>query len=146
MYILTTFKDFLNEQISYKLDGDYIFYYMNSDKIGYVEYYYDEEAFSEHLPNYEKEFYIAMIEVYKEFRGNDYATQIINNIKEFAKEKGASIITLRVDYGMGSLSKRYPNKGLERLYLKNGFKYSFTEEEIENDDTKNLSAMYYILS
>jgi hypothetical protein len=51
---------------------------------------------------------------------------------------------LRVDEGMG-FSKRNPNKGLEKLYLKNGFKYLFTEDEIENDDTKNLGAMYYNL-
>lgn len=145
MKYIKNIKDFLNEQITYKLDGDYINYYINSDKkIGYVEYYYDGGSFSEHLSKYEKEFYIGMIEVYKEFRGNDYATQIINNIKKIAKQKGATIITLRVDEGMG-FSKRNPNKGLEKLYLKNGFKYLFTEDEIENDDTKNLGAMYYNL-
>lgn len=139
-------KDFLNEQITYKLDNDYINYYINGDKkIGYVEYYYDGGTFSEHLSKYEKEFYIAMIEVYKEFRGNDYATQIINNIKKIAKQKGATIITLRVDEGLGSISKRKSYKGLEKLYLKNGFEYLFTEDEIINDDTKDLGAMYYNL-
>jgi len=36
-----------------------------------------------------KSFYLAMISVDGEFRGNDYSTQMINYIKNFAKEKGA---------------------------------------------------------
>ena len=80
-FIATTIREYLNEISQYKLDGD--------DKIGYIEYYYDGGQFSEYLPNLEKEFYLAMISVDGEFRGNDYSTQMINYIKNFAKEKGA---------------------------------------------------------
>jgi GNAT superfamily N-acetyltransferase len=85
-----------------------------------------------------------MIEVYDDFRGNDYSTKILNHIKDFAKEKSATIITLRVDEGLG-FTNRQPNKGLEKLYLKNGFKYLHTEDEVKNDETKNLGAMYFLL-
>lgn len=130
----TTIREFLDENITYKLDGDYINYYINNEKIGYVEYYYDGGTFSEYLPNSNKhrEFYISMIEVFKDFRGNDYSTQILNHIKKFAKEKGATIITLRVDDGMG-FTKRHPNKGLEKLYLKYEFKNGSIKDESLKD-------------
>lgn len=144
--IATTIREFLNENITYKLDGDYINYYINNEKIGYVEYYYDGGTFSEYLPNSNKhrEFYISMIEVFKDFRGNDYSTQILNHIKKFAKEKGATIITLRVDDGMG-FTKRQPNKGLEKLYLRNDFKYQHSEYEYNLNKDLNLGAMYFLL-
>ena len=143
-FISTTIHGYLKEQLQYKLDGDYIYYFIGDDKIGYIEYYFDGGNFSEHLPNINenKEFYISMIEVYKEFRGKDYATQMFNQIKTFAKKKGATIITLRVDYGLG-FDSRNVDKGLEKLYLKNKFKYQHTPEESKLDDTKNLGAMYY---
>jgi GNAT superfamily N-acetyltransferase len=145
-FISTTIREYLSEQINYKLEDNYIIYYINSKKIGYVEYYYDGSYFSEHLPNRDKqrEFYIAMIEVFENFRGNEYSTKIINHIKEFAKEKGATIITLRVDDGIG-FTKRNPNMGLEKLYLNNGFKYQHTEEEFELNKDLNLGAMYFLL-
>lgn len=142
-FIKTTVMEFLNEQITYKLDGDYINYYIDKDKIGYIEYYYDGSNFTDSLLG-QKEFYIAMIEVYDDFRGNDYSTKMLNHIKNFAKQKGATIITLRVDEGLG-FTNRQPGKGLEKLYLKNGFKYLYSEDEVENDETKNLGAMYFLL-
>jgi len=141
-FITTTISEYLNEQLKYKLDGNYVNYFINGDKIGYIEYYYDGGQFSEYLPNLEKEFYIAMISVDEKFRGNDYSTLMINHIKIFAKEKGATIITLRVDDGLG-FSKRQSNKGLERLYLKNGFKYQHTENDFKINQDLNLGAMYY---
>ena len=141
-FIATTISEYLNEQLKYKLDGNYVNYFINGDKIGYIEYYYDGGQFSEHLPNLEKEFYIAMISVDEKFRGNDYSTLMINHIKIFAKEKGATIITLRVDDGLG-FSKRQSNKGLERLYLKNGFKHQHTENDFKINQDLNLGAMYY---
>jgi len=137
-------KEYLNEQLKYELDGDYLRYFINGDEIGYVEYHYEGTYFSEHLPNKkrQKEFYIATIVVYEKFRGNDYSTQMLDHVKDFAKQKGATIITLRVDHGMG-FGKREPNRGLEKIYLRNGFKYQHTEEEAKLDDTKNLGAMSY---
>jgi len=142
-FIKTTVMEFLNEQITYKLDGDYINYYIDKDKIGYIEYYYDGSNYTDSLSG-QKEFYIAMIEVYDDFRGNAYSTKMLNHIKNFAKQKGATIITLRVDEGLG-FTNRQPGKGLEKLYLKNGFKYLYSEDEVENDETKNLGAMYFLL-
>lgn len=138
-------REYLNEQLTYKLEGDYINYYINDKKIGYIEYYYGG-SFSEYLPNANKhkEFYIAMIEVFDNFKGNDYSTLMINHIKKYAKEKGATIITLRVDDGLG-FTKRQSNKGLERLYLKNGFKYQHSEDEFELNKDLNLGAMYFLL-
>ena len=145
-FIATTLREYLNEQITYKLEGDYINYYINDTKIGYIEYYYDGETFSEYLPNSNKhrEFYIAMIEVFDGFRGNDYSTQMINHVKKYAKERGATIITLRVDDGMG-FTKRQSDKGLERLYIKNGFKYQHSEDDYELNKDLNLGAMYFLL-
>jgi GNAT superfamily N-acetyltransferase len=145
-FLSTTAREYLSEQITYKLEGDYINYYINDEKIGYIEYYYDGGTFSEYLPNANKhkEFYIAMIEVFDKFRGNDYSTKMINHIKKYAKEKGATIITLRVDDGMG-FTKRQSNKGLERLYLKNGFKYQHNEDDYKLNKDLNLGAMYFLL-
>ena len=149
--IADTIREYFNEQITHKLvdragGGDYIYYYLNNEKIGYVEYYYDGGYFSDHLPGYihHKEFYLAMIEVFEDFRGNDYSTQILNHVKKFAKQKGATILTLRVDNGMG-FSRRVSDKGLEKLYLRNGFVYTHTEDESKLDDTKNLGAMHFML-
>jgi len=141
-FISETMRKYLTETLKYKLEDNYIYYFINEDKIGYIEYYYDGLNHSENLEN-EKEFYISMIEVYKSFRANDYSKEMLNHIKDFAKQKGATIITLRVDYGMGDISKREPGFGLEKLYLRNGFKYLYTKEECELDDTKNLGAMYF---
>jgi GNAT superfamily N-acetyltransferase len=69
---------------------------------------------------------------------------MINHIKKYAKEKGATIITLRVDDGMG-FTKKQSNKGLERLYLKNGFKYQHSEDEYRLNNDLNLGAMYFLL-
>jgi GNAT superfamily N-acetyltransferase len=135
-------KKYNYNKLKYKLEGNYINYFIDDNKIGYIEYYYDGGCFSENLPNKEKEFYIAMIKVFDIFKGNDYSTRMLNTIKEFAKQKGATIITLRIDNGMG-FSKRQSDSGLEKLYLKNGFKYQHTEDESRLDDTKNLGAMYY---
>jgi GNAT superfamily N-acetyltransferase len=145
-FITAKIREHLNEQITYKLEGDYINYYINDEKIGYIEYYYDGGTFSEYLPNANKhkEFYIAMIEVFNKFRGNDYSTQMLNHIKKYAKEKGATIITLRVDGGIG-FTKRQSNKGLERLYLKNGFKYQHSEDDYKLNKDLNLGAMYFKL-
>jgi GNAT superfamily N-acetyltransferase len=145
-FIKNTIKEFLNEQITYELDGDYVNYYINGDKIGYIEYYYDGGTFSEYLPNADKhkEFHIAMLELYDDFKGNNYSTQMLNHIKKFAKEKGATIITLRVDYGVG-FAERQPDRGLEKLYLKNGFKYLHNEEEYNLNKDLNLGSMYFLL-
>jgi GNAT superfamily N-acetyltransferase len=145
-FIATTIREYLNEQITHKLEGDYINYYINDEKIGYIEYYYDGGNFSEYLPNANKhkEFYIAMIEVFDNFKGNDYSTQMINHIKKYAKEKGATIITLRVDDGVG-FSKRQSSKGLERLYLKNGFNYQHSEDDYRLNKDLNLGAMCFLL-
>lgn len=133
----------VNEQLEYQLEGDFIYYFIDSKKIGYIEYYYVGGVFSEHISKKHKEFYISMIEVYKEFRGNDYASQMLNHIKIFAKQKGATIITLRVDEGSGGIFKRNSNVGLEKLYLKNGFKYLHSKDEISKDSDKNIGAMYF---
>ena len=145
-FIATTIREYLNENMSYKLDGDYTNYYINDKKVGYIEYYYDGGTFSEYLPdaNKHKEFYIGMIEVFEDFRGNDYSTEMLNHIKKFAKEKGATIITLRVDDGTG-FTKRQPNKGLEKIYLRNGFKYQHSEDEYNLNKDLNLGAMYFLL-
>jgi GNAT superfamily N-acetyltransferase len=140
--IFNSTKYYLVENIEYIKDGNKLLYELNNNLIGYIEYQYDGTTFSEHIPSNEKEFYIEMIEVYKEFRGNVYASEMINHIKKYAKKLGATIITLRVDNGLG-FTKRTSDMGLEKLYLKNGFKYSHTEEEVKLDDTKNLGAMYY---
>ncbi len=131
--------------LSFIKDLDCLTFYLSDKEIGYVEYDYDGSAISEHLPKEEKEFYLAMIEVYPEYRGLDYSSQMIDIVKKYAKELGATIITLKVDYGMGFGSKRNPEKSLEKLYLSKGFKYSFTEDECEKDDTKSLGAMHHPL-
>ena len=68
---------------------------------------------------------------------------MIQLTKDFAKDLGATIITLRVDHGMGYGSKRIKDDHLDNIYLKSGFKWSFTEEECRLNDEKNLGAMYY---
>ena len=141
MIYIKKFENF--ENFHYEINDDKIYYFINNEKIGYINYYYDGSYISEHMDKNEKEFYIDMIEIYEKFRGNDYSSKMISHIKEYAKELGATIITLKVDYGMGFGSKRNPILGLEKLYLKNGFEYTFTEEECKNDDTKNLGAMQY---
>lgn len=149
-YIKTTIKEYLFEDLKFRVDkthSEYSFdtiYYMNenSQEIGYIEYLYTGSNISEEV--YGKEFYISMIKVYKEFRGNDYSSEMIEHIKKYAKEKGANIITLKVDTGLG-FTERNPNNGLEKLYLKNGFDYMFSEEELEEDDTRNPGAMEYHL-
>ena len=125
--------------------GNYINFYIGNNKIGYVEYYYYGGNISDNIEIFHDEFYMAMIELYEEYRGKNYSEIMIEYIKDYAKSLGATIITLRVDYGMGFGSERNPNYGLEKIYLKNGFKYSFTEEEADEDDTKDLGAMEYIL-
>ena len=128
------------------INDKYIYYFDNGVKVGYVEYYHtgDPSDNSDHMSMMDIEFYIGMIEVYKEFRGNDYSSKMLDQVKIFAKELGATIITLRVDSGMG-FNSRNPDFGLEKLYLRNGFDYLHTPEESEEDDTMNLGAMYYKL-
>jgi GNAT superfamily N-acetyltransferase len=140
------FKHFINEELTNTVDDDYVYYYINNEKIGFIEYYYDGGTFSENIPNIdkEKEFYIAMIGVYDKFRGNNYSSQMLNFIKKFAKEKGATIITLRVDNGLG-FTKRTPNTGLEKRYLQNGIKYFHNEDEYNLNNDLNLGAMYFNL-
>ncbi len=141
---LSLINEFLNNDMVSKIDGDnYIRYYINNKEIGYVEYYYDGGIFSEYLSSSEKEFYISMIEVYQDFRGNDYSSEILNNIKKYAKEKGATIITLRVDNGYG-FTERQPTKGLEKIYLRNGFNYAHSEDDSNKYDL-NLGAMEFSL-
>lgn len=135
---------FINEVLKHDVNNNHIYYYDDGIEIGYVEYYYDGGIFSENLPENSKEFYISMIEVYEKFRGKNYADKILTHIKTYASSKGATIITLRVDTGMG-FTLRQPDRGLERLYLRNGFKYMYSEEETLQDDTKNLGAMYFLL-
>jgi len=145
MKILITENQFrvIRESLSVNKKPGKLVFMDGENEIGYIDYEYDGRSFSEHLNSNEKEFYLAMIEINKEYRGNNYASKMLGFIKRFAKELGATIITLRVDYGIGYGENRNPNKALDRLYLKNGFNYSFTEEESSMDDTKNLGAMYY---
>lgn len=128
-------------KITMSVRKETIHFFSNDIEIGYVEYYYSD-SISIGIDRDEKEFYLAYIEVYPEFKGNDYASKILTLIKEYAASLGATIITLRIEYGMG-YGLRNPNNYLDRLYLKNGFKYSFTEEECALNDEKNLGAMEY---
>lgn len=121
-----------------------VFFYVGRQKIGYIEYYYDGTAMSLHIPESEKEFYISMIEVYEKHRGNQYVDKMLDEIKKIAKNLGATIITLRVDYGMGyGSSNREPSGKLDRIYLRNGFEYTFSEKESSENDEKDIGAMYY---
>ena len=124
-------------------EGNYINFYIENNKIGYIEYYYYGGSITEHISNAEDEFYMAMIKVYEEYRGKNYSEIMIEYVKDYAKSLGATIITLRVSYGMGFSEKRNPNYGLEKIYLKNGFNYLWSEKESKKDDTKDLGAMYY---
>jgi GNAT superfamily N-acetyltransferase len=133
----------IKNNISVKLEEDFINFYIGKEKIGYIEYFYYGDAISNHMPVNEKEWYLAMIEVYDKFKGNNYSEFMLNYAKKYAESLGATIITLRVDYGMGFGSERNPDLGLEKLYLANGFEYTYTEEECANTDTKNLGAMHY---
>jgi GNAT superfamily N-acetyltransferase len=85
-----------------------------------------------------------MIEVYKEYEGNNLSKYILDYIKKYAKQLGATIITLRVDYGLG-YTERNTNSYLDKIYIKNGFNYYFTDKECELDDTKGLGTMYFIV-
>lgn len=146
MKILITEKQFkrINESLSVNKKPGKLIFMDSGNEIGYIEYDYNGGSFSEHLDPNEKEFHLSMIEIKKEYRGiNNYASKMLDYIKNFAKKLGATIITLRVDYGMGYGGTRNPNDKLDRLYLKNDFIYSFTEEECLMDDTKNLGAMHY---
>jgi len=109
--------------------ADYINFYIGNNKIGYVEYAYDGSSFSIGLPLNAKEFYMASIEVYKDYRGKNYSEPMIDYVKKYAESLGATIITLRVDYGMGGGNERNPDYGLEKIYLKNGFKYTWGKDE-----------------
>jgi len=148
---IETFKNFniINEKldVTEKKHGNYtkLIFSIDSDTIGYIDYEYYGDAISEHTPSDEKEFYISMIEVYTEHSGNDFSSKILNHVKSYAKKLGATMITLRVDYGMGYNNR--DNTGyLDKIYLKNGFKYSFTENECDEDDCKPLESMEYKLN
>lgn len=141
--------DKISENLNYKITNNSIKFFKDSINIGYVDYEFDGGTFSEYLPDgiNSGEFYISMIKVFSEYRGMGFSSEMLKIVKKFAKRIGAKVITLRVDTGLGFGNKRNPDSGLERLYLKNGFKYLFDEDEITNDTTgvKNLGAMYYII-
>jgi GNAT superfamily N-acetyltransferase len=143
---MISFKQYLIEtNIKYVIKNNTIHYFIDNSEIGYLTYEYDGSNISDHIPSTEKEFYIDMIKIYDKFRGNDYSKDILDHVKKYAKQMGATIITLKVDYGMGFLNTRRPNYGLEKIYINNGFKYMYSEDEVSNDDTKNLGAMMYKL-
>ena len=118
---------------------------LNGENISYLDYAFDGSTFSEYISSNEKEFYISMIEILPTFRGQNLTKKILDYTKKYAKKLGPTVITLRVDYGNGSITTRNPNKGLEKLYLTNGFNYMFTEEECELNDVKNLGTMLFKL-
>lgn len=99
------------------------------------------DGFSLGIPPDKKELYLSTIEIQKTYRGKNYSKTMLDALKSFAKKEGVDIITLRVDYGYGSPSTR--GGKLEKLYLDNGFVYTFTEEEVSKDEEKSLMAMHY---
>lgn len=133
------------KDIKYYITGDNneyrMTFYIKGIKIGYIEYYYYGNSISPNVDENEKELYLDYIEVSEKYRGNDYSSFMLSKIKEEAKKMGATIITLKADNGLG-FGKRIDNK-LVDLYKKNGFVFSFTEEECEKDDECNLGAMEY---
>ena len=84
-----------------------------------------------------------MLEVPKKYRRHGYALQMLNQLKDIAKEKGATVITTRPDYGMGYGEERDPSGHIDQLNLKAGYKYLFTQEEIEK--TEQPGTMYFDL-
>lgn len=135
--------DHINKNFSVKITKEYLFFYKNKEQIGEIQYFYNGTSMSFFVPDSEKEFYLEHIMVYPEHRGNRYADIMLEYVKKFAKSLGATIITLRVDYGLGYNKQRNPNSRLDKLYLKHGFQYSFTEKEVEEDEEKSLGAMTY---
>jgi len=119
-----------------------IIFKVHDEKIGDIWFDFGP-GFSPKIPASKKELYLATIEVQKSHRGNDYSSKMIDVLKDYAKEIGADVITLRADYGLGTPSKR--GGKLEQLYIKNGFKYSFTEEECKENEELSLTAMQFDL-
>ncbi len=144
------FEGYLNElkadakNYNVKVDDKSVkFFGINGSPVGYIDFHYDGRAISEHVPDDEKEFYIDMVEVYPEHRKMGIAKLILEYAKEHAKKLGATIITLRVDHGMGyGNSERTSEDWLDKLYLNSGFSYMFADEEAKMDDTKDLGAMF----
>ncbi len=139
----------INESLSAKIEEggfyDKIFFYDGKGLVGRIEYNYDGQKHSMYLDKDEKEFYLAYIHIEEDKRGNMYSKEILDWVKSYAKKLGATIITLRIDYGMGYGDNRNENDRLDRLYLKNGFQYTFTEEECAENDEKNLGGMHFDL-
>ena len=107
---------------------------VNGTEIGYVDFYYNADIISDSLIDKienGKEFYIMYLEVYPRARGKRYAEKMLSITEKYAKEKGATIITLRPDYGGAD---KPDNPYLDNIYLKNDFKYIFPNLTGRTDD------------
>ena len=121
-----------------------IYFLVNGNRIGEVDFYYNGDIISDSL--YElpkgyltiekaKEFYIKYIEVYPEYRGKRYTDKMLSITENYAKDKGATIITLRPDYGGAD---KPDNPYLDNIYLKNNFNYIFPNDIDEWGMYKNI--------
>ena len=111
---------------------------VNGNEIGFVDYYYNADIISDSLIDKienGKEFYIMYLEVYPKYRGKKYTDKMLSITENYAKERGATIITLRPDYG-GADKPETPY--LDNLYLKNDFKYIFPNDVDEWGMYKNV--------
>ena len=117
---------------------DKINFFINGNEIGFVDYYYNADIISDSLIDKienGKEFYIMYLEVYPKYRGKRYTDKILSITENYAKEKGATIITLRPDYGGADKPE---NPYLDNLYLKNDFNYIFPNDVDEWGMYKNV--------
>lgn len=141
---LKLYESYINTYLRVEKKDEELFFYLNNQKIGYVEYYYEGDAISDNVSSSEKEFYISFIKVYDNFKGSKLSYKMLDYVKNYARDLGATIITLRIDYGLGYSAERNKDNYLDKLYLNNGFQYKFSEKECEDDD-KSLGAMFYKL-
>ena len=110
-----------------------------------VIYYGNHKGMS---PNYENtnEAYIDYIHrgdsglLKRDEENRGAGSYLLNYIKQYFKNKGADFLTLKVENGLGFGGRN--NNPLAEYYLRNGFKYSYTEEEVKRNDEKNLGGMY----
>ena len=133
-------NDFDNEKqtINYVEDGEVI---------GHLNYLYTDGYFSSYLPNNLRgELYIDYIEVDEEYRNRGIAQQLIKRAIEDAKTRGMNVVTLKRDTGMGCNYGSEEDKYLEYIYTKLGFVNSFTEEECEENDEKNICGMHLYIN
>jgi len=115
-----------------------IYFSINGTEIGYVDFWYNGDIISDSLIDKienGREFYIMYIEVYPRARGKRYADKMLSITEKYAKERGATIITLRPDYG-GADKPDIPY--LDNIYLKNDFNYLFPNDVDEWGMYKNI--------